>query len=95
MADLEEMDYGRYKDMANVHADFLCEQVFKPAFRMAFLHGAKHMKDEMENKIIERNRNEQKKDDGTGGNGRDPRRTAAACRYQEAERNRINLSLSD
>lgn len=48
MADLEEKDYARYKQMAEEHADFLCERVFKPAFIMAFLHGAKHMSDEMQ-----------------------------------------------
>lgn len=50
MANLEDKDYVRYKHMAREHANFLCEKVFKPAFVMAFLHGAKHMFDEMEEK---------------------------------------------
>lgn len=47
MADLKKEKYDEYKKMAEEHADFLCEKVFKPAFRMAFVHGAKHMYDEM------------------------------------------------
>lgn len=31
-----------YKDEAQKHAEFLTEKVFKPAFIMAFIHGAKH-----------------------------------------------------
>ena len=37
----------RYKEMAKQHAEFLCEGIFKPAFQMAFLHGAKHMYEEI------------------------------------------------
>jgi len=32
----------KYKEDAENHADFLYEKVFKPAFIMAFIHGAKH-----------------------------------------------------
>ena len=39
---------ARYTEDAKKHADFLCEKVFKPAFIMAFVHGAKHMKAEMQ-----------------------------------------------
>lgn len=31
-----------YLKQAKEHADFLVEKVFKPAFIMAFIHGAKH-----------------------------------------------------
>ncbi len=48
MADLEKEKYDEYKEMAREHADFLCEKVFKPAFEMAFLHGAKHMHDDIQ-----------------------------------------------
>jgi hypothetical protein len=41
-----EEEYDRYKKIAQEHADFLCEKVFKPAFVMAFVHGAKHMKED-------------------------------------------------
>ena len=44
----------RYVKLAEEHANFLCEKVFKPAFIMAFIHGAKHMAQEMENKANER-----------------------------------------
>jgi len=47
MSDLPDELYARYKKEANEHADFLCEKVFKPAFVMAYLHGAKHMRDEL------------------------------------------------
>jgi hypothetical protein len=47
MAELDPEDYARYKKDAEAHADFLCDKVFKPAFVMAFVHGAKHMFDEM------------------------------------------------
>lgn len=36
----------KYKDDAKQHAEFLCENVFTPAFEMAFVHGAKHMYEE-------------------------------------------------
>ena len=48
MSDLEAEKFEQYKKMAEEHADFLCEYVFKPAFKMAFLHGAKHMHDELQ-----------------------------------------------
>lgn len=48
MAELTEKEALRYKKMAADHCDFLCEKVFKPAFIMAFLHGAKHMKEEIQ-----------------------------------------------
>ena len=50
MANLDKETKSRYLDMAEEHADFLCEEVFKPAFKMAFLHGAKHMYEEIEEK---------------------------------------------
>ncbi len=48
MAEMKPEDASRYKEMAEKHADFLCDKVFKPAFIMAFLHGAKHAKEEFE-----------------------------------------------
>lgn len=44
----------RYVKLAKRHADFLCEEIFKPAFIMAFVHGAKHMAQEKEQKANER-----------------------------------------
>ena len=44
---LNEEQTKRYKEMAEQHVEFLCEGIFKPAFKMAFLHGAKHMYEEM------------------------------------------------
>ena len=34
----------KYEDLAIEHADFLCDKIFKPAFIMGFVHGAKHAK---------------------------------------------------
>jgi len=50
MADLEKEKFEEYKKMAEEHANFLCEKIFKPAFIMAFVHGAKHMYDELKDK---------------------------------------------
>ena len=47
MSNLTPEERNRYSDMATKHADFLCEKVFKHAFEMAFIHGAKHMKEDM------------------------------------------------
>ena len=47
MSNLTPDETQKYRELANKHADFLCEKVFKPAFEMAFIHGAKHMKDDM------------------------------------------------
>ena len=47
MINLTKEQEKKYKELAEEHADFLCEKVFKPAFKMAFLHGAKHMQEEM------------------------------------------------
>ena len=38
----------KYKTLAEQHADFLCEKVFKPAFIMGFIHGAKHAQEDKE-----------------------------------------------
>ena len=42
-----------YEFEANKHADFLCEKVFKPAFIMAFIHGAKHGRQNLTEEILE------------------------------------------
>lgn len=47
MSNLTPDEYQRYKVLAAKHADFLCTMVFTPAFIMAFMHGAKHMKEDM------------------------------------------------
>ncbi len=47
MINLTQRETKHYRDLATKHADFLCNKVFKPAFEMAFMHGAKHMKDDM------------------------------------------------
>lgn len=36
----EQKEY--YADIAEKHANFLAEKVFKPAFIIAFVHGVKH-----------------------------------------------------
>lgn len=50
MADLDDKEMEKYKKLAEEHADFLYYKVFKPAFIMAFIHGAKHMRDESKEK---------------------------------------------
>jgi hypothetical protein len=47
MMDLDQKTRTKYRKMAKIHADFLCEEVFKPAFEMAFLHGAEHMQEDI------------------------------------------------
>ncbi len=44
---LKANDMERYEIMAEEHAEFLCNKVFKPAFVIAFVHGAKHMRAEL------------------------------------------------
>jgi len=44
---LNEEQTKRYEEMAEEHVEFLYERIFKPAFKMAFLHGAKHMYEEI------------------------------------------------
>ena len=41
------MNEEKYKILAEKHADFLCDKVFKPAFIMAFIHGAKHGREDI------------------------------------------------
>ena len=50
MADLNSEEMQKYKKLAEEHAEFLYHEVFKPAFVMAFIHGAKHMKDDVADK---------------------------------------------
>jgi len=45
--DLTEEQLIRYEELANAHVEFLCDEVFKPAFKMGFLRGAKHMYEEV------------------------------------------------
>ena len=47
MVELTQEEEEHYSDLATKHADFLCDRVFKPAFEIAFIHGAKHMKEDM------------------------------------------------
>jgi hypothetical protein len=42
MSEMPKEMKDRYAQEASDHADFLCSKVFKPAFEMAFIHGAKH-----------------------------------------------------
>lgn len=42
MAALPDDIREHYKKEAESHAEFLAKYVFKPAFMMAFVHGAKH-----------------------------------------------------
>lgn len=40
-----------YLDEACKHANFLAEKVFKPAFIMAFVHGARHGREDLLNEL--------------------------------------------
>jgi len=51
MAELSDELKAKYKKDAENHADFLCDKVFKPAFIMAFIHGAKHGRDDAKGKL--------------------------------------------
>ena len=46
----EQKEY--YLKEADNHADFLCGQVFKPAFVMAFVHGVKHGREDMSKEMV-------------------------------------------
>ena len=52
----ELKDY--YLKEADNHANFLTEKVFKPAFVMAFIHGVKHGREDMEEELRESKENE-------------------------------------
>jgi len=52
MSSLTQKEKEYYSDLAIKHADFLCDKIFKPAFEMAFIHGAKHMKDDIASDIF-------------------------------------------
>ncbi len=54
MAELPTKTEQKYKELAEKHADFLCDKVFKPAFIMAFIHGVKHGRED----IKKENKNE-------------------------------------
>ena len=43
-----------YLILAEQHAEFLAREVFIPAFKMAFLHGAKHAFGEMKDRKVKR-----------------------------------------
>jgi len=47
MSEMKEQLTKHYLEEANKYADFLCEKVFKPAFIMAFIHGAKHGREDI------------------------------------------------
>jgi len=47
MTDMPKELKKRYEEDANKHCDFLINEIFRPAFVMAFQHGAKHMYDEI------------------------------------------------
>ena len=47
MADMPKEMNDRYEEDALKHCDFLVNEIFRPAFVMAFKHGAKHMFDEL------------------------------------------------
>ena len=50
MSELTQEQKEFYEDQAIKHAEFLCEKVFKPAFVMAFVHGVKHGREDVERK---------------------------------------------
>ncbi len=58
MSELTSEQKEHYLKIANDHADFLTEKVFKPAFIMAFLHGVKHGREDKRNKRKKGNNNE-------------------------------------
>lgn len=47
MAEMKEDLTSHYKEEAEKHAEFLVEKLFKPAFIMAFIHGAKHGREDV------------------------------------------------
>ena len=47
MSEMKEDLQKHYTEEAQKHVDFLCDKVFKPAFMMAFIHGAKHGREDL------------------------------------------------
>jgi len=50
MTELSSGKEREYRVLAEKHADFLCDKVFRPAFIMAFIHGAKHGREDTKTK---------------------------------------------
>ncbi len=48
MSELSAAQKKYYTEQAESHANFLCEKVFKSAFIMAFIHGVKHGREDLE-----------------------------------------------
>ncbi len=51
MSDMTPEQKKHYTEEAEKHADFLCDKIFKPAFKMAFIHGAKHGREDLQKEI--------------------------------------------
>ena len=51
MSELNAEQKEYYIDIADKHATFLAEKVFKPAFIIAFVHGVKHGRKDMEKEL--------------------------------------------
>lgn len=54
MSELPEDLRNHYQEEADNHADFLAEKVFKPAFVIAFIHGAKHGREDVLKELKEK-----------------------------------------
>lgn len=51
MSEMPKANSDYYLEEANKHADFLIDKVFKPAFVMAFVYGAKHGREDLAREI--------------------------------------------
>lgn len=62
MSELNQEQKAYYIDIAEKHANFLIEKIFKPAFLIGFIHGVKHgrkdVADEIEQLQIEEMKSE-------------------------------------
>lgn len=51
MSELTSEQKEYYLDIADKHANFLTEKVFKPAFLIAFIHGVKHGREDLSKEL--------------------------------------------
>lgn len=48
MAEMSPDQKKYYEEIAKEHVDWMCEKVIKPNYILAFLHGAKHGREDVE-----------------------------------------------
>lgn len=62
MSELNSEQKKYYIDIAEKHADFLIEKLFRPTFLMAFIHGVKHGRKDAIEELLDSNEKVKMKD---------------------------------